>query len=477
MSQTLTSSTASQHQQPLQSVLVVADPSIAGKIIRGLQETRVCGQTHTVSDYLLALGQVAHDPPQILIGALDAMMDPMEETISALRKISPVTRLVAMTNREHENDARQAVEKGFHDYLIEPFSVAELAETITRIDAETYSAKVKSHLADTGPASSRSKVMVANDEREPTAADQPVCHGTELGDVDLVRQMTDDCRQLPTLAMNLIENQSGLAGVGIAETIETVSAGHLSTPVQTSGCMLGYLHAPPPVTMAQLEPWAKWLAEWIRLQRHIGQLWDMALRDELTGVWNRRYFDRFLNKIINRAAHERFRVTLLVFDIDDFKMYNDRYGHAAGDEILSETARLMQSVVRDHDVVARIGGDEFGVIFWDDEAPRQPNSQHPITVRIAAERFQKEICAHKFPKLLEDAPGTLTISGGLAGFPWDGRVADELLAKADQMALESKRNGKNVITFGPGAHRAYELDWDSSLQDGALSQIRPPQSD
>jgi diguanylate cyclase (GGDEF)-like protein len=102
-------------------------------------------------------------------------------------------------------------------------------------------------------------------------------------------------------------------------------------------------------------------------------------------------------------------------------------------------------------VVARIGGDEFAVIFWDAQGPRKPHSEHPVDVRKAAERFRKAIAAHKFPKLLCDVPVSLTISGGLAGFPWDGRSPEELLARADAMALSSKQQGKNALVFGKGA--------------------------
>ena len=174
------------------------------------------------------------------------------------------------------------------------------------------------------------------------------------------------------------------------------------------------------------------------------------MKDELTGAWNRRYFDRFLARVLERATQGRQQVTLLVFDIDDFKRYNDAYGHAAGDEILREVSAMMRSSVRDHDVVARIGGDEFAVIFWDAGERREAGSKHPGDVRAAAARFQKAIVNHKFPKLGDEAAGHLSVSGGLAGFPWDGRTVDELVSFADAMAIRSKRAGKNAITFGPG---------------------------
>jgi diguanylate cyclase (GGDEF)-like protein len=142
-----------------------------------------------------------------------------------------------------------------------------------------------------------------------------------------------------------------------------------------------------------------------------------------------------------------------MFDIDDFKQFNDRYGHAAGDEILRETVRLLRSVVRPSDKVCRIGGDEFVVIFHEPGGPRQPGSKPPSSIAAIAKRFQDAICAHKFPKLGREAPGSLGVSGGLATYPWDGRAAAELLARADELSLQSKRTGKNTITFGPGAER------------------------
>jgi len=143
----------------------------------------------------------------------------------------------------------------------------------------------------------------------------------------------------------------------------------------------------------------------------------------------------------------------MLFDVDNFKQYNDRHGHAAGDEILAETVRLMDSVIRPHDRVCRIGGDEFAVIFFEPTGPRDPGSKPPADVFALAERFQKQICQHHFPKLGREAPGTLTISGGLATFPWDAMTATDLIEHADQLAMRSKQLGKNALTLGPGAER------------------------
>ena len=83
----------------------------------------------------------------------------------------------------------------------------------------------------------------------------------------------------------------------------------------------------------------------------------------------------------------------------------------------------------------------------------KPGSTPPETVEQIAARFQDQICQMKFPKLGIDAPGTLSISGGLATYPWDGTDPDSLIRHADRLALESKRKGKNVITFGPGVQQ------------------------
>jgi diguanylate cyclase (GGDEF)-like protein len=197
------------------------------------------------------------------------------------------------------------------------------------------------------------------------------------------------------------------------------------------------------------------------------QLQHAALTDELTGAWNRRYCMRYLDQAIEQARRNRRDLTLMLYDLDNFKHYNDTYGHGAGDEILTETVRLLKSCIRPTDRVCRIGGDEFAVIFDDPRGPRSGDGKHPTSIADLAERFQRQICMHKFPKLGPDAESTLTISGGMATFPWDASDASTLIERADALVLESKRLGKGLITLGPGAESVCRLRF-SEESDGEM---------
>jgi len=176
----------------------------------------------------------------------------------------------------------------------------------------------------------------------------------------------------------------------------------------------------------------------------------LAITDYLTGAYNRRYFDFYARKILDVARARRTRVTLLLYDIDDFKAYNDEFGHAAGDEILRDTARLMRETTRKSDVVARYGGDEFAVLFCDLGEARQAGSKPPETAYALSDRFRKAVHSYTFKMLGPKATGSLTISGGLASFPWDGLKLEELTRAADLALSKAKADGKNNIQIVGG---------------------------
>jgi diguanylate cyclase (GGDEF)-like protein len=171
----------------------------------------------------------------------------------------------------------------------------------------------------------------------------------------------------------------------------------------------------------------------------------LSITDELTGLYNRRYFRQMAGAVLDWSRPRNSRATLLIYDLDDFKKYNDEFGHPVGDEILRETALMIKQITRSQDIVARIGGEEFAVLFWESEPPRLPDSRPVQKAYALADRFRRAVASRHFHSLGPQAKGSLTISGGLASFPRDGQTIDELLRKADEALYAAKRGGKNAI--------------------------------
>jgi diguanylate cyclase (GGDEF)-like protein len=274
----------------------------------------------------------------------------------------------------------------------------------------------------------------------------------ELGDTDLVRAVLEGGDRLRPLALRLIGRELGVEDVRLVSAGEPLrEAGEAlfdrSVPVRAGDQLFGLL-ASSRASIADLGPWADWLAHWLVLEREHESLRTLALTDELTGAGNRRAFERVAEDTISAARAGRRSVSLMYFDIDDFKSYNDRLGHHTGDRVLREVVELLRSVIRRGDHVFRVGGDEFVVLFADMRGAANPPLE---SVETIAHRFRERVCELRFPSLSCEGPATVSISAGVATFPWDGNDAGSLLHHADQLALQSKRSGKNRITFGPGA--------------------------
>lgn len=277
------------------------------------------------------------------------------------------------------------------------------------------------------------------------------------GDIDLVRALLEHT-DLQAAALRVLRHHLGTTDVrfvaaprpGEEEAIAVDRRGLRQATVVGEGRAFGVLLSAT-LDEATLSAWAVWLSQWLRLEESHRELRRYAWTDELTGAGNRRAFETVLRDTMARALEERRSISLMCLDIDDFKRYNDDYGHHAGDEVLRETAELLRTCVRAGDHVFRIGGDEFVVVFCDTSAPRKGGGTAPESVESIVRRFQRAIADLSLPSLGPEGPGTVTVSAGVAVFPWEGHDPEALLRRADQRALESKRNGKNRITFGPGA--------------------------
>lgn len=447
-------------------VLVVRSEALRDRVAAAMQAARLEVHVESSPSYLSAMGWLTSEHVDAVIGPVSGMTGMVGSTARGLRKLAPGTRLIAVADGQEHAEAGAAMTAGFDECVYEPADATTLLASLRLAqvgvaddvdDAGSVESAQEQHTPESAPADEQPGVeepfgLPGMDDWLRFGFDDPVelppIEG--VGDVDLAEAVMRDDGTLLPMAMGLLREQSALKDASFVSLEKVDQAPQPAVDVAHGGRLYGVLSSAS-ADIKALGSWAAWLSRWVALDQRQSELYTMAMRDELTGLWNRRYFDRFLARVLEHAANGRQQVTLLVFDIDNFKLYNDNYGHPAGDEILRSTATLIQSLVREHDVVARIGGDEFAVVFWDKGEPRHLGSQHPDSVIGIAKRFQKAICEHRFPKLGEEAVGQLTVSGGLAGFPWDGRTPDELMARADAMAMQSKRQGKNAICFGPGA--------------------------
>ncbi len=268
-----------------------------------------------------------------------------------------------------------------------------------------------------------------------------------LGDVDLVRALMHAPTQFKKTLVDLLKQQTGWNFCAILDD-------HTCAPETAQVAPLRYGHEEHGILAAigatenDITRWARWAACWLDLARRQQNLKVLAYQDDLSGAWNRRFLRTCLTKELQNARDARRHLTVMIFDIDDFKHYNDKWGHDAGDEIIRELVKLLRTIIRKGDHVCRIGGDEFAVLFCDPEPPREVGSNHPTTIEILAKRFREQVQQARFTKLGHEATGVLSISGGLATFPWDGMDVESILRKADQRLLQSKRQGKNNITIG-----------------------------
>lgn len=162
---------------------------------------------------------------------------------------------------------------------------------------------------------------------------------------------------------------------------------------------------------------------------------EQSLRDSLTGLFNRRFFEEFLIRELARAGRKTHQISVVVLDLDHFKRINDTFGHGAGDMVLRRVGPVLQANVRESDVACRIGGEEFLLLLSE--------STLPIAVQ-RAERIRKAL--REMSLTYEDKKvGPITASFGAAAYPDHGNTVEALFRAADEALYHAKRGGRDRV--------------------------------
>jgi diguanylate cyclase (GGDEF)-like protein len=176
-------------------------------------------------------------------------------------------------------------------------------------------------------------------------------------------------------------------------------------------------------------------AEW---QERATQFQLMSITDPLTGLLNRRYLEERLTEELNRSSRYNYSMSCLMIDIDDFKNYNDRNGHQAGDVALKITAHCLKATLRSADVACRYGGEEFCILL-----PQTTQSE----AGVIAERMRQRVTETDYPYDKSQPLGTVSISIGISTFGKHIDTAEKVIAAADRALYNAKSQGKNRIDF------------------------------
>jgi GGDEF domain-containing protein len=425
-----------------------ADRQMHGALAQAMPMARVT----SVPSFFDAIAELSSGTYSTILAAAEPIERRPEAAVRTLREVAGSGRVLLFGHPTLEPLSRKMLEFGVDDYVVTPASATELQQVFG-----SPLMKLAPGPADTAEAAAP----------EPLTGKLALLRGMPLAELVLdavlhhphssTRAALDQINAQLGPTMKLVhvapgkdapQAAEGMSLLSHATRVETRTTGtlHLLIPRDEDETAARHLLAQLAHLIGKLEA----------LEEQHRSLQRLAITDDLTGLYNGRFF-RFM--LANRIEYAREKqkygtVTLLLFDIDNFKRYNDQFGHAVGDEILKQTAALMRKTCRAHDIVARISGDEFAVIFWEKEGPRQPREPKagkpsprvPQSVEAIVQRFLRAIASPELNSLGPSGKGVLTISGALAVFPFDAQTPEDLIKVADhELMFGAKRRGKNNI--------------------------------
>jgi diguanylate cyclase (GGDEF)-like protein len=215
--------------------------------------------------------------------------------------------------------------------------------------------------------------------------------------------------------------------------IQGTILGHRANYLIRAGRAFGDLHRAEAENRALLQALSRKNEE---LERFNEALWDQAIHDGLTGLYNYRYFQEALSREIARSTRHGKPLSLILLDVDSFKLYNDEHGHQVGDDALRSIGEILLQRIRKSDIAARYGGDEFVVLL------PEVGLEHGMQI---AEALREAIAGHPFHGRETQPRGNITASFGMAVYPEDGSDPCSLIREADRTMYLAKQAGGNCV--------------------------------
>ena len=415
-----------------------------------------------------ALRKVEEEKPDIIL--LDVMMPGMDGFEVCQRiKSNPATAhlpVIMVTALDQVSDRVQGLEAGADDFLTKPVNdVALFARVRSLVRLKTMVDELRLRQA-TGESMGladgnenafienpgRGRVLVVEDREQSAlriAETLSRDHDVEVvGDVNeaLIRAKGGDYDLvIPSLSL---DRQDGLRFCATLRSLDTtrqtpllviVDEGDMKRLVRALDIGVNdYLMRPVErselVARVRTQLRRKRYAD--RLRHSLQLSLEMAITDQLTGLFNRRYMSRHLSTLISNAAATAKPVSFLILDIDFFKKINDTYGHDVGDDVLREFANRVSHNVRGIDLACRYGGEEFVVVMPDTDM---------TFAYMVAERLRQSVADIPFNISVPPGQIAVTISIGVTASEGQADTAEALLRRADQALYRAKRDGRNRV--------------------------------
>ena len=405
------------------------------------------------------------------------------DLMRSLNQISPHTNFIVLTGYATISSAIEALKVGAYDYLIKPFDMDHLKLVIRR-GLEKQRLKVKNlelieklekekiKLGIIMDAYNHISQIYRLDELADFVADKAVliaeAERASLMIVDegagelVVRGYKGLEKEKKGLRMKIGQLVAGWVAqegqVMLVRDIETdprmklqlrdpqyKTKSFISLPLKADNQVLGVINVTD--KLADMEVFTDDDLRYLSLLAHqtvtqianirlCEKLSSLAVTDALTGVFNHRFFQEGLNVEILRAQRYKHNLSMIIFDIDGFKNYNDLYGHLEGDRVLKSVAQEIRKNVRQVDIICRYGGDEFVVIL---------PSTHTKGAKFVAEKVRNSVASLDLLNVENHKVIRVTLSGGVAEFK-EGMKKEQLINLADRALYSAKSEGKNRIS-------------------------------